>query len=56
MPILFRNNPKTFLDVGGNTGEFSMQCANYNPTVKITILDLPGQANVARKNIADAGF
>jgi cyclopropane fatty-acyl-phospholipid synthase-like methyltransferase len=33
-----------------------MQCANYDPTVKITILDLPGQANVARKNIADAGF
>lgn len=56
MPILFENNPKTFLDVGGNTGKFSMQCANYNPTVKITILDLPGQANVARKNIAAAGF
>lgn len=33
-----------------------MQCANYNPTVKIPILDLPGQANVARKNIADAGL
>jgi hypothetical protein len=56
MPILFGNNPKSFLDVGGNTGKFSMQCAKYDPTVKITILDLPGQANVARKNIADAGF
>ncbi|CAM3930922.1 MULTISPECIES: methyltransferase [Flavobacterium] len=56
MPILFGNNPKSFLDVGGNTGKFSMQCAKYNPTVNITILDLPGQANVARKNIAEAGF
>lgn len=56
MPILFSNKPKSFLDVGGNTGKFSMQCANYDPTVKITILDLPGQAAVARKNIADAGF
>lgn len=56
MPILFGNKPKSFLDVGGNTGKFSMQCANYDPTVKITILDLPGQANVARKNIAEAGF
>lgn len=56
MPILFGNNPKSFLDVGGNTGKFSMQCATYDPTVKITILDLPGQANVARKNISDAGF
>jgi len=56
MPILFDSNPKSFLDVGGNTGKFSLQCAKYNPTVKITILDLPGQTNVARKNIAKAGF
>jgi hypothetical protein len=56
MPILFGNNPKSFLDVGGNTGKFSMQCAKYDSNVNITILDLPGQANVARKNIAEAGF
>jgi len=56
MPILFKDNPKSFLDVGGNTGKFSMQCAQYNSNVKITILDLPGQANVARTNIAKAGF
>ena len=56
MPILFMDNPKSFLDVGGNTGKFSMQCAKYDPVVKITILDLPGQASVARKNIAEAGF
>jgi hypothetical protein len=56
MPILFKNNPKSFLDVGGNTGKFSIQCAKYDPNVKITILDLPGQVNVALKNIAEAGF
>jgi hypothetical protein len=56
MPILFDNNPKTFLDVGGNTGKFSMQCAKFDPTVKITILDLPGQTKVARKNIEEAGL
>ncbi len=56
MPILFEDNPNSFLDVGGNTGKFSMQCANYNSNVKITILDLPGQANVARKNIEEAGL
>lgn len=56
MPILFKNNPKSFLDVGGNTGKFSIQCAKYDPNVKITILDLPGQVAVARKNIVDAGF
>jgi hypothetical protein len=56
MPILFDNNPKSFLDVGGNTGKFSLQCAKYDPAVKITILDLPGQVKVAQKNIAEAGF
>ncbi len=56
MPILFKDNPKYLLDVGGNTGNFSLQCAKYNPNVKITILDLPGQTNVARKNIIKAGF
>jgi hypothetical protein len=56
MPILFKDNPKSFLDVGGNTGKFSMQCAKYDNNVNITILDLPGQVNVARKNIAEAGF
>jgi hypothetical protein len=56
MPLLFSDNPKSILDVGGNTGKFSLQCAKYDENVKITILDLPGQANVARKNIKDEGF
>ena len=56
MPILFGNNPKSLLDVGGNTGKFALQCAKYDPNVKITILDLPGQTKEARKIIAEAGF
>jgi hypothetical protein len=56
LPILFNSHPKTILDVGGNTGKFALLCTKYDPTVKMTILDLPGQANVARKNIDDAGL
>lgn len=56
LPIVFKNNPKKILDVGGNTGKFSIQCAKYNPDVKVTILDLPGQLNVAYKNIESNGF
>jgi len=56
MPLLFGDRPKSFLDVGGNTGKFSFQCAKFDPTVKITILDLPGQTKVARKNISQAGL
>lgn len=56
LPIIFKSNPKSILDVGGNTGKFALLCTKYDPKIKITILDLPGQTNVARKNISDANL
>ena len=56
LPILFENNPKRILDVGGNTGKFSIKCAEYNNEVKISILDLPGQLIDAFENIKNNGF
>lgn len=56
LPIVFAKNPKTMLDIGGNTGKWSITCCKYNPDVKMTIVDLPGQTAVAEKNAADAGF
>jgi hypothetical protein len=56
LPILFESNPKKIMDVGGNTGKFSIKCAEYNPNVKVTILDLPGQLADAYKNIKNHGF
>ena len=56
MPIIFKNNPKKIMDVGGNTGKFAIKCAEYNNDVHITILDLPGQLKDAEKNIKDIGF
>jgi hypothetical protein len=53
MPFLFKDNLKKIMDVGGNTGKFSIFCANYDKDVKMTILDLPGQVNDALKNIAE---
>ncbi|MEN8119809.1 MAG: methyltransferase [Bacteroidota bacterium] len=51
LPIVFNDSPKHILDIGGNTGKFSIKCAEYNPDVKITILDLPGQLEKAYINI-----
>jgi len=51
LPILFESNPKRIMDVGGNTGKFSIKCAQYNPDVHVTILDLPGQLADAYINI-----
>ena len=56
LPIVFAEKPKTMLDIGGNTGKWSLACCRYNPDVKMTIVDLSGQANVAKKNAAEAGF
>ncbi len=56
LPIVFENNPTKILDIGGNTGKFSIKCTEYNENVCVTILDLPGQLEVAEKNIKEKGF
>jgi len=56
LPLIFKNKPKKLLDIGGNTGKWSIACAKYNPEVHITIVDLPGQVNMAKENIAKNGL
>lgn len=56
MPLIFADKPKHLLDIGGNTGKFSIKAAQYNPDVKITILDHPGQLNVAYQKIEEVGL
>ncbi len=56
LPIVFEHQPKSLLDIGGNTGKWSMACTKYDPEVHVTIMDLPVQVNVARKNIEAAGL
>ncbi|MCW3084345.1 MAG: SAM-dependent methyltransferase [Bacteroidetes bacterium] len=56
LPLVFKNNPKKILDIGGNTGKWSIACAKYNPEVHMTIVDLPGQVNMAMANIEKHGL
>ena len=56
MPLIFADKPKNLLDIGGNTGKFSIKAARYNEDVHITILDLEGQLNVAYNNIEAEGL
>lgn len=51
LPIVFQSKPKTMLDIGGNTGKWSVACTNFDPEVHVTIMDLPGQTEMATKNI-----
>lgn len=56
LPVIFKNKPKHIYDIGGNTGKFSIQCAGFDSDVKMTILDLPGQLNMAKQNVEKAGL
>lgn len=52
LEIVFNNNTKTLLDVGGNTGRFAMRCVSFNKDVNVTIMDLPQQLEMMRKQTA----
>ncbi|CAC9960123.1 SAM-dependent methyltransferase [uncultured Gammaproteobacteria bacterium] len=56
LPQVFKDNPKKIMDIGGNTGKFSIISANYNSDVNITIVDILEQLAVAKTEISKAGF
>lgn len=56
MPMIFAGNPKKIMDIGANTGKFSLTCLGYNADVELGLVDLGIQLDVARKNIEDAGY
>lgn len=53
---VFASKPKTILDIGGNSGKFTLKCLRHNEEVHMIIMDLPPQLEVARKKVAEAGF
>jgi ubiquinone/menaquinone biosynthesis C-methylase UbiE len=56
LPKVYKNGTKKLLDVGGNTGKWAIASAGFSPDIQVTIMDLPGQLNVAKKKIADLGL
>ncbi|GKX55877.1 O-methyltransferase [Leminorella grimontii] len=53
---IFPFKPKHIYDVGGNTGKWALCCARNDENVKVTLLDLPQQIELAKKNVAEAGL
>lgn len=53
---IFERKPKNLFDIGGNTGKFSIKCCNFDEDVKVTIVDLPGQLNMALANAESNDF
>ena len=50
LEIVFAAKPKTLLDVGGNTGRWALQCVGHNADVQVTIVDLPQQLEMMRRD------
>ncbi|KAB0286432.1 methyltransferase domain-containing protein [Vibrio fortis] len=59
-PILlekvFEKQPKSLVDIGGNTGKWALQCCGHDSDVEITIVDLPQQLEMAMINAKEQGF
>lgn len=56
LPMLYKNGVKKVLDIGGNTGKWAIASTSYSPDVHVTIMDLPGQLDMAKKKIEDLGL
>lgn len=55
LPVVFADPPRRLLDVGANTGKFSLACFEHDPQVKVALLDFSGQLAKAREAIAAQG-
>lgn len=53
---VFATSPRHIVDIGGNTGKWAIQCCEYNADVKVTIVDLPQQLELAMANADQRGF
>ncbi len=56
MQKVFESNPKSILDIGANTGKFSLQCLAHNPHMHMHLVDLGKQLQVASDNLEAAGY
>ncbi len=55
-PYLFQEELSEVFDVGGNIGKFTCFVASADPSLNVTLLDLPGQLEVAETNVRKEGL
>lgn len=53
LEVVFLDQPRSLLDVGGNTGRWAKQCVKFNDAVEVTIMDLPQQIAMMREQTAE---
>lgn len=53
LDIVFARDPRRMLDIGANTGKWTLRCLARSGRVEITLVDLPLQLAVARSAIGE---
>jgi O-methyltransferase domain len=53
---VYSGSIKKILDIGGNTGKWAIASAGFVKDLEITIMDLPGQLQVAKEKVKLAGL
>jgi hypothetical protein len=56
LPDVFATAPRRVMDIGANTGKFSLAALAANAAVTLHLVDLPGQLAVADKALQEAGL
>ncbi|MGV3708147.1 MAG: methyltransferase [Gemmatimonas sp.] len=55
MPLLASYNLTSILDIGGNTGRFTLQCLRHFPEIRVGIVDLPNMARSTAETMQKLG-
>jgi hypothetical protein len=55
MPDVFATAPKRVMDIGANTGKFTLAALAANATAELHLVDLPGQLGMAEAKLIEAG-
>jgi hypothetical protein len=56
LPIIFRDHPRSLVDIGTNMGKFTILATSENEDLEVMMVDLPDQLELAVKNVDEAGL
>ena len=54
--IVLEREPRTLLDIGCNTGKWASVCLSRSPELRVSLVDLPGQLEMAMRNLREKGL
>ncbi|WP_047257670.1 class I SAM-dependent methyltransferase [Chromobacterium subtsugae] len=56
LPDVFATRPRKLMDIGANTGKFTLAALAHDAEVEMHLVDLPGQLAVIEKTLAEKGL